>query len=377
MSTRSDIDSLRAEVTRLGPWNHEVEITPGLSTRAWLEASPDSRSEEFGTVSLANPREPFQALLRTIFSAGLEGRSALDCACNCGGFLFWAKELGAGRCFGFDVREHWIRQARFLVEHRTAPTDDMRFEVCDLYDVPQLGLEPFDVTFFHGVFYHLPDPVTGLRIAADLTKEVLVVSTTTQSGHPDGALVVSEESRTWLRSGVYGLNWFPTGPEVMSRILCWMGFTEVRPDRWRRRRGQRMANREELRIVAARTPEALADYDRAMAAPSPAREAAQEAPAGAVVLVATGGDERLLELGDRRAWHYPQAGNGGWLGKDLVSGGQAVRQLTLLGAEGADYLLLPPEAVDLPRRFPELGTHLRERATLVAETAGCALYALS
>jgi tRNA (mo5U34)-methyltransferase len=50
----------------------------------------------------------------------------LDCACNCGAFLFWAKELGADECFGFDIRQHWIDQAEFLREHRAWPTEGMR-----------------------------------------------------------------------------------------------------------------------------------------------------------------------------------------------------------------------------------------------------------
>ena len=48
----------------------------------------------------------------------MEGRRVLDCACNCGYFLFWSRELGAGEGLGFDAREHWIRQARFLAAHR-------------------------------------------------------------------------------------------------------------------------------------------------------------------------------------------------------------------------------------------------------------------
>ena len=51
------------------------------------------------------------------------------------------------------------------------PGEDIRFEVCDLYALPELDLPSFDITLFNGIFYHLPEPVTGLKIAADLTKE--------------------------------------------------------------------------------------------------------------------------------------------------------------------------------------------------------------
>ena len=57
----------------------------------------------------------------------------------------------------------------------------------DLYDLPERGLEPFDLTIFKGIFYHLPDPVRGLKIAADLTKEALILDTNARAGMPDGA----------------------------------------------------------------------------------------------------------------------------------------------------------------------------------------------
>jgi SAM-dependent methyltransferase len=132
-------------------------------------------------VTFISPREYYQGLMRDLYPGGLAGRSVLDCACNCGGYLFWSKELGAGRCFGFDVRSHWIDQAEFLRRHRLGP-GDVELAVSDLYDVPKLGLEPFDVTIFKGILYHLPDPVTGLKIAADLTREVMIVNTALGSG---------------------------------------------------------------------------------------------------------------------------------------------------------------------------------------------------
>src|SRR5205807_1767752 len=115
-----------------------------------------------------DPAEAFKTTLRKVFPEGLEDRSVLDCACNCGGFLFWAEDLGAGHCHGIDVRRHWIQQAQFLAANRTLPKEDMRFEVLDLYDLPERGHEPFDVVLFNGIFYHLPDPIAGLKVAADM-----------------------------------------------------------------------------------------------------------------------------------------------------------------------------------------------------------------
>ncbi len=165
--------------------------------------------------------------VRRIYPEGLEGRSFLDCACNGGGYCFWARELGADRCFGFDVHEHWIRQARWLVENRASPSDGIQFEAIDLLDLPRLDLEPFDLTLFKGILYHLASPMQGLQIAADQTREVLLLGTGFRTDLPDGSLVLNKE-RDGLMHGVHGLNWYPTGPDVVRRMLERVGFKEIK-----------------------------------------------------------------------------------------------------------------------------------------------------
>ena len=216
---------LEQEIRRLGPWHHEIEVAPGVSTRLALD---ETYPEEHGPVSFLDWGDSFKQKLLAVYPDGLQGRTVLDCGCNCGECLFWSKELGAGECFGFDAREHWIAQGRFLAEHSQLPSDDVRLEVTDLYTVPSLKLQPFDIVLFQGLLYHLPDPVAGLRIAADLARELIVVNTATKAGLPDGMLVLAEESKTKLLSGIHGLNWLPTGPTVVERMLRWMGCVETK-----------------------------------------------------------------------------------------------------------------------------------------------------
>jgi tRNA (mo5U34)-methyltransferase len=235
MNAKDDVAFLRDEIVRLGPWHLEVQVTPEVSTRVWTEAQSRVPGSPADNLAFMDPRPDLEAQLRRIYPDGLAGRSLLDCACNCGGYSFHAKELGAGECFGFDVREHWIRQAHFLLQNRTVgPTDAMRFEVCDLYDLPEMRLQPFDITLFMGIFYHLPDPISGLKIAADLTRELIVVNTTTRSGLPDGLLSIERESRELVLSGVYGLNWLPSGPDVIAQALKWAGFVDTHLVWWQR-----------------------------------------------------------------------------------------------------------------------------------------------
>ena len=216
---------LRDEIVRLGPWHMDVAVTPEVSTRVFQDVETDYPGA--GNVSFIAPRERWARLMKRIYPDGLEGRSFLDCACNCGGYCFWAKELGAGRCVGFDVREEWIRQARFLAENRTWPSEGATFEILDLYDLPTREFDAFDIVMFKGIFYHLPDPITGLKLAADLSKELLILNTAIRTDLRDGMLAVAEEGTEPWMSGVYGLNWFPTGPEVLGRILRWLGFRET------------------------------------------------------------------------------------------------------------------------------------------------------
>jgi tRNA (mo5U34)-methyltransferase len=256
-SSPKDPAELKEEIIRLGPWHLDVQVTPEVSSSAFLEA-PDgtyeSGPQRRSPISFISDRARWQGLVKQIYPEGFDGHSFLDCACNCGGYSFWTKELGAGRTFGFDVREHWIRQAIFLLENRVWPSDGIRFEILDLYDLPNRELEPFDVTLFKGIFYHLPDPIAGLKLAADMTREVLILDTNARVDLPDGMLVLQQEGTAPLMSGVYGLNWVPTGPDVMARILGWMGFGETRLVSWAATESRNGEDFGRLRIIGAREP---------------------------------------------------------------------------------------------------------------------------
>lgn len=248
-----DPDALRAEIHRLGPWHHDLEIAPDVRTG---ERGPDEVSDPLGVghAGLVQPVEALTLITRDIFPDGLAGRSLLDCACNAGGYVFAARQLGAGRCFGFDVREHWLDQARFLERH--LPSDDVEFAQLDLMALPGRNLAPFDVTLFFGLFYHLPDPVAGLRIAADLTREVLILNTAWDPKVPGNALTLNLEDEQALMSGVHRLAWLPSGPVVLEEILRWCGFPHTRVQHI-----SDVGRFPRIQLVAARQAEALAAYD--------------------------------------------------------------------------------------------------------------------
>lgn len=361
MSNVDDAAALREEVIRLGPWHIDVEITPEVSTRAFLDAPPGTYPDSHGSVTFHDPRDGFLRRLGRVFPNGLEGRSVLDCACNCGAYLFYAKEAGAGRCVGFDVREHWINQARFLAEHRAGPSDDMTFEVFDLYDLADRDVGRFDVTFFLGIFYHLPDPIAGLKLAADRTDELLVLNTATKAGRPDGLLVAGEESETKLMSGAYGLCWFPTGPVVLTRILNWLGFPEVRCSVWRHAPRQPAAL-DRIEVLASRTPSYFAAWDAAV----PEQErigallATRTAPGATTLLLGDGG--AFDDVPDRQLVRLTS-----WSAEDVLGEVERHRR------DGARYVAVVDEALEAELN---VAAELERRGRIVFDEPGVRLYEL-
>jgi GT2 family glycosyltransferase len=98
-------------------------------------------------------------------------------------------------------------------------------------------------------------------------------------------------------------------------------------------------------------------------------------PAGATVVVASRGDEELLELDGRRGWHFPQEEDGTYAGHYPADGTEAVAQLEDLVTRGAEYLLLPATSLWWLERYPELGQYLR-RASVVLEDERCLIFSL-
>jgi SAM-dependent methyltransferase len=208
------------ELNKLAPWHIDVQISSTLTT-AMAARDP--------SVNFMAPGKWFKEETKKIYPNGLTGKRFLDVACNCGSYCFWAKDLGALECFGFDIRKHWIDQAKWLLANRTFPGEGISFSEWDVMDMPKLNMEPFDITNFSGIFYHLPDPVLALQYASAMTKELMLFNSAYQPGLEDGFLKLKMESKERPLSGIHGISWLPTGPEVVKSILREQGFVEFKP----------------------------------------------------------------------------------------------------------------------------------------------------
>jgi GT2 family glycosyltransferase len=101
-------------------------------------------------------------------------------------------------------------------------------------------------------------------------------------------------------------------------------------------------------------------------------------PPDATVLVASKGDEALLQLGARRrGWHFPRGEGGAYAGHYPADSVGAISHLEELRAAGADHLLLPATSLWWLDHYGDLGRHLEERyRDVLRDDTTCRIYEL-
>jgi hypothetical protein len=113
--------------------------------------------------------------------------------------------------------------------------------------------------------------------------------------------------------------------------------------------------------ISAEAAEAVEPYDV-----EAIRAAADSVlPRGVTVAIVTKGDDRLLDLPDRRCWHFPQDEDGSHAGWYPANDADAISQLERLRARGADHVLFPRPAFWWLDHYAGLRRHLEAKGGAV------------
>jgi hypothetical protein len=100
-------------------------------------------------------------------------------------------------------------------------------------------------------------------------------------------------------------------------------------------------------------------------------------PEEASVIVVSKGDDDLLKLDARKAWHFPQREDGAYTGSHPADSAEAISHLELLRQKGGDYLLFPSTAFWWLDHYVEFKQHLESNyKEIVRREGACLIFAL-
>jgi tRNA (mo5U34)-methyltransferase len=184
--------------------------------------------------------------------ANVKGKKVLDLFCANGAFSFEAALAGAREVVGMEYSPERVQCAQFIssvlsssVPNGKGPNSKIAaptFVTGDVYDLKQLFKEPFDVVMCLGGLYHIPDPPYVLTLIRALTRERLIVQTSSilqKSGNWAQFVVRKDLTSRGLTSVVGGRGaWFLTAT-CFENMLRHAGFTvreSKRPPYLKRRR---------------------------------------------------------------------------------------------------------------------------------------------
>jgi ubiquinone/menaquinone biosynthesis C-methylase UbiE len=114
---------------------------------AWDQVAPVHGKINQGRLLEAFSKPGYSTLDRHIVDRleeiGVQGKSVAQLCCNNGRELLSLKNLGAGRCVGFDASAAFIEQARELAE--VSGHTDVEFVTTDIYEIPPDKAGPYDI----------------------------------------------------------------------------------------------------------------------------------------------------------------------------------------------------------------------------------------
>jgi hypothetical protein len=99
-------------------------------------------------------------------------------------------------------------------------------------------------------------------------------------------------------------------------------------------------------------------------------------PEGSRVLVISKGEDKLIDIQERTAWHFPRDGSGQFAGFNPESSAAAIEHLVSLRTEGAEYLVIPQFSMWWLEYYEGFRNHLSSCYRVVWHGEECAIYDL-
>ncbi len=218
-------DELTAEVARLGPWFHAIDLGHGVRTK---------HDSQFGE-PVDHPMNAWQGIRRCM-PDDLSGMSVLDVGCNGGFYAVEAKRRNAARVLGVDAARHHVQQAQFV---RSALGLDIEFRRRSVYGLDPNDIGRFDIVLALGLIYHCKHPMLALERLFDVTKTTLILesailpesASAAPLALPLGAAQATMYPIAFVDNppGVSEAaeNWFLPTPACLEAMLRAVGFTDV------------------------------------------------------------------------------------------------------------------------------------------------------
>lgn len=173
------------------------------------------------------PADILEREAAAVFAHPLVGKSVLDIGAWDGYFSFEAERRGAARVLSTDhfcwSGPGWGTKRGYDFAHEALGSK------CESLDVDVFDLDPkvhgtFDVVLFMGVLYHLTDPYGGLRKAAAMTDDLLIVETVTAQNQNNEAVLQYYENDSLDGDKS---NYFAPNTKALAGMLREIGFSRV------------------------------------------------------------------------------------------------------------------------------------------------------
>jgi tRNA (mo5U34)-methyltransferase len=160
-----------------------------------------------------------------------KNKTVLDIGAWDGYNSFYAEKAGARRVLAIDnpcwSGNSWGTKEGFDLAHKLIQSRVESLDI-NLYNITPEKIGTFEVVLMLGVLYHLTDPFDGLKKAASVTKDLLIIETTFENLTKDGPFFAHKPAALVHDS----TNHYSPNIMRIPELLKQYGFNKVYVKRW-------------------------------------------------------------------------------------------------------------------------------------------------